>query len=89
MDKYSLTDEATVARISDTCPRALSCYFLCLHNADPSGNVTFSRDEIINDRMRSWTKFKNDVRALGSAYVLNFCDRGDELDIELIPQEGF
>lgn len=88
MDEYSLTDEATVARISDSRPRALPAYFLCLHNAAPDGSVSFTRDEIMNERMRSWTKFKNDIRSLAGLYVLTFLDKGNEIDIELIPQEG-
>lgn len=86
MDEYSLTDEATVARISDTCPRALSAYFLCLHTVCSDGTVSFTRDEIINHRVRSWTKFKNDVRSLAGLYVLNFSDKGHILEIELISQ---
>jgi hypothetical protein len=86
MDHYSLTDEATVSRIADTTPRAMSAYFLCLHKADLEGRCEFSRDEIINEKVRSWTRFKNDIRALSGLFLLNFLDQGDLILVELIPQ---
>ena len=87
MEEYTLTDEATISRIADIIPRAMSAYFLCIYAADSDGQCNFKRDEIINKRIRSWTKFKNDIRALASIYILNFLDRGDVIDIEMIPQE--
>lgn len=88
MDQYTLTDEATVARIADTAPRALPAYFLCLHKADADGKCSFSRDEIIHNRMRSWTKFRNDIRTLAFMFLLNFLEGDQEIEIEIIPQEG-
>jgi len=88
MDHYSLTDEAAVSRIADTTPRAMSAYFLCLHKADLEGKCEFSRDEIINEKVRSWTRFKNDIRALSGLFLLNFLDQGDLIKVELIPQDS-
>ncbi len=88
MEEYSLTDEATVSRISDTCPRTLSAYFLCLHESNSDGFVTFSRDDIVNNRVRSWTKFKNDIRTLAGIYVLNFKDNGDQIEVQLILEDS-
>ncbi len=87
MDKYALTDEYTVAKIADVSPRAMPAYFLCLHKSDQNGLCSFTREEIINQRVRSWTKFKNDVRSLAALYVLNFSIKGDSISIEIIPQE--
>lgn len=87
MDEYSITDEATVSKISDQCPRAVSAYFLCLHRSDGEGRATLTRDQVMNECMRSWTKFKNDVRSLASLYVLNFVDYGSEIEIEFIRED--
>jgi len=87
MDEYSLTDEPTVARIADLAPRALSAYFICLHKSNPKGECSFTRDEIVNEKVRSWTKFKNDIRSLSALFILNFIDTGDLIDVELIPQD--
>jgi hypothetical protein len=86
--QYSLTDEETVARIADICPRAMPSYFLCLHNANPLGRCTFTRKQVINDCVRSWTKFKNDIRRLSQLFILTFLDRDDVIEIELIDQCG-
>ena len=83
---YTYTDEETVSRISDIAPRALSAYFICLHNSDESGKCRFNRNEIINEKVRSWTKFKNDIRQLAFMFLLNFHDLGHEILIEMIPQ---
>jgi hypothetical protein len=88
MDEYSYTDEATVSRIADTNPRCMSAYFLCIHNADEEGKCTFTRDEIEQVRVRSWTKFKNDIRTLAFMFILDFSfPEKDRITIELIPQE--
>ena len=87
MDQYTLTDEVTISRIADTIPRAMPAYFLCIYSVDEDGKYSFTKDEITNKRVRSWTKFKNDIRSLSALYLLNFLDRGDVIDIELIPQE--
>jgi hypothetical protein len=85
MDQYSLTDEETISRISDFCPRAMSSYFICL-NKSSSGHCTFTRNEIRDEKIRSWTKFKNDIRKLSQLYIVNFLDSGDRIDVEVIQQ---
>lgn len=88
MDEYSLTDEETIARIADQAPRAMSAYFLCLHSAARHCCVSFDRDYIINHAIKSWTKFKNDIRALSRLFILNFQDHGDSIEIQLITSGG-
>lgn len=88
MEDYTYTDESTVAMIADQQPRALSAYFICLHNADNNGFVTFSRDFIMNTTIKSWTKFKNDIRALSRLLLLTFLDQGHTMHVELIQPEG-
>ena len=87
MDTYSLTDESTVSRIADMAPRCMSAYFLCLHKADALGRCSFDREEIIHDKARSWTKFKNDLRALAFMYILNMDDQNDFVLVELILED--
>ncbi len=87
MDQVALTDQCTVSRIADVCPRAMSAYFICLTAADSEGNCSFERDEIINHKVRSWTKFKNDIRSLSQLFLLNFLDEGDTIQVNLIDME--
>lgn len=87
MKEMVYTDEATISRISDTAPRALSTYFVCLHALDTRGAASFKRDDIIHNKVRSWTKFKNDIRALSRMFLMSFLDEGDQISIEIIPQE--
>lgn len=87
MNGFALTDESTVSRIADICPRAMSTYFICLANADSEGNCHFTRDDILNTKIRSWTKFKNDIRSLSQLFLLNFHDQGHEIGVNMIDME--
>lgn len=85
MEHY-FTDNETVSRIADICPRAMPAYFICLAAVDDDGNCDFTRDEIINERVRSWTKFKNDIRSLSQLFILSFLDEGDAISINMIEE---
>ncbi len=86
MEEFSIADEETISRIADLAPRAMSAYLVCLYKSDSDGLCSFTRGEIIDERVRSWTKFKNDIRSLSKLFLLNFLDAGDSISIELIPQ---
>jgi hypothetical protein len=87
MNEFSKTTENTVIKIAEEEPRALSAYFLCLSDSDRSGKAWFSKDYIQNTLARSWTKFKNDIRALSRLLLIRMWLDLDTVRIELVPQE--
>lgn len=86
MNEFNLTNENTVIKIADEAPRAMSAYFLCLTDSDQSGQACFTKEYIQNTVTRSWTKFKNDIRALASIMLVRFCILDDEIRVELVQQ---
>lgn len=87
MFDYSFTDEETVARIADVAPRAMSSYFIVLHKCENSSEIIISRDQIMNDHQKSWTKFKNDLRQLAHMFIINLLDKGEHVLVSLICME--
>lgn len=87
MELFAFVDPETITRIADYCPRAMTTYMICLNKSNFVEGCTFTRDEIVNDRVRSWVKFKNDIRSLSRLFLLTFEDKVDEIDVILIPQE--
>ena len=88
MNEFFKTTENTVIKIADEEPRALSAYFLCLSDSDNYGKAWFSKEYIQNTLAKSWTKFKNDLRALARLLLIRlWIDELDEIRIELVPQE--
>jgi hypothetical protein len=51
-------------QISEQAPRSLSAYIMLCHIADNDGRVEVDREWVENTKNLSWTKFKNDLRAL-------------------------
>lgn len=88
MPEYSFTDEETIARISDTYPRAMSSYFIVLHRISSKQEIVITRQQIIHQHMKSWTKFKNDLRNLAQLYVVDMCDDGDSVSVMLITNQA-
>lgn len=87
MPEYSFTDEHTVAHIADHTPRALSAYFYVLHNIGFKNEITITKNEIVHGQQKSWTKFKNDLRALARLFVINFFDDGESVMVSIIESE--
>lgn len=64
-------EQDTAYCIAEKCPRSLGAYLTCLRHVDDD-YCYFSRDFIVNDMGLSWTRFKNDVRDLSKACLLEF-----------------
>jgi hypothetical protein len=83
MEEFTYTVKQTIARLADICPRCLSTYILIIENLNEKDEVEFTREDIINNYARSWTKLKNDIRTLASFNILSFCDKGTILQVEM------
>lgn len=79
--------EHTISLISDRAPRAMSAYFMCLYAETTCGKIIFDRDFITHSAVKSWTKFKNDIRTLARLFILNYDDRGKTIEIEMISED--
>jgi len=76
--------ELDAIKIADRCPRAMSAYFICLKNSDEYGESHVSKDYILRDLGRSWTKFRNDLRDLMNIGILEFFEEGNDLEIDIL-----
>jgi len=72
-----------IDQIGRHCPRAISCYVICLGRADADHNVVFRREEITTGLSESYCKFKNDLRALAREGLLEWHEMGYYLHVTL------
>jgi hypothetical protein len=82
MEKY--IPEETVFQISEVCPRSLLAYILCVRCADDDYFALMTR-ELIDDKSLSWTRFKNDVKALARLGFVEWREVADGIAISVTP----
>lgn len=88
---YTILTPDVADLISRHCPRALSAYVLCLSHADEEGRLMFTKTQILSDFSESYTKFRNDIKALAREGLLEWHEMGETLSITLAyfgPKEG-
>jgi uncharacterized protein YfaT (DUF1175 family) len=64
--------------ISENCSRALSTYLICHKHSDQDHFLQVTKDQINIDESLSWTKFKNDLKALSRQGLLEWIDQDDD-----------
>lgn len=83
MDIYTITTHQTLDRIARNCPRALTTYIHVLARANDKGSIALEKNQITNDLSESFTKFKNDLRALARETLLEWHQMGNYLHITI------
>lgn len=78
-----ITSQEILERISRHCPSALSAYLNCINRANPEGKFFFSRNLIEEEMSESFTKFKNNLKALAKENLLEWHTKGDGLMVIL------
>ncbi len=72
MQKYTVTSQEILERISRHCPSALSTYLQCVNRADHDGSIHFSRLMVDVDMSENWHAFKNNVKKLARENLLEW-----------------
>lgn len=72
MDKYAITNQEVLERISRHCPGALSTYLQCINRADPEGEIYFSKSLVEVDMSEEWRTFKKNIKALARENLLEW-----------------
>lgn len=62
----------TLSKIGDHCPAAMTTFLHCLNRADETGSVRFTKEQIENDISESYTKFRNNIKALAREDLLEW-----------------
>jgi hypothetical protein len=83
LDLYTITTHQILDRIARNCPRALSVFLHLLNRADNEGNLVLHKKQITNDLSESFAKFRNDLKALARADLLEWHQMEDRLHITL------
>ena len=68
-------------QISRHCPRALGTYGLCLARMDGDYRLMLHKKQITNDLSESYTKFKNDLKALAREGLLEWHEQNEFITI--------
>lgn len=87
MDFYAITTQRTLDQISRHCPRALYTYTICVSRVDENGRLFLTRDQIRNDLSESYTKFRNNLRALAQEDLLSWGEINNGISIEMYLDE--
>lgn len=61
-----------IDQIGRHCPRAISTFAICLGRMDENSKAIFHRREIVEDLSESFTKFRNDLKALNREGLLEW-----------------
>ena len=83
MDKYSITSQEILERISRHCPEALSAYLQCINRIDSEGLVYFSRDTVEIDMSENWHPFKNNIKKLARENLLTWLPFNNGISVTL------
>lgn len=83
MDKYTISSQEILDRISRHCPNALSAYLTCLNIVNDDGIAFFSRCFIENDLSLSFTKFRNQIKQLALENLLEWHEMNGGIAITL------
>ncbi len=87
MDFFAITSQEALERISRQCPRAMKTYIQCLNRADKHGRIHFSKELITVDMSESLTTFRNDIKALARADLLEWSPLDSGITIQLANYE--
>lgn len=68
-------------QIGRHCPRAMGTYALCLARTQEFNKLVLSKKQIRDDLSESYTKFKNDLKALAREGLLEWHEEGDFLTV--------
>jgi hypothetical protein len=83
LNKYSITSQEILERISRHCPEAMSVYLQCINRADSDGTVHFSRDTIDVEMSENWHPFKNNLKKLARENILNWLPFNNGITVTL------
>lgn len=72
MEKYTVTSQEILERISRHCPSAMSTYFQCINRANHDGSIHFSKEMVDVDMSESWGAFRNNVKKLARENLLEW-----------------
>ena len=72
-----------IDQIGRHCPRAISCFAICMGRSDDEWNLVFRREEITNGLSESYCKFRNDLKALAREGILEWHEMGDYLHVTI------
>lgn len=86
MQKYTITSQEILERISRHCPSALSTYFQCINRANQDGSIHFSREMVDIDMSENWHAFKNNVKKLARENLLEWIPLDGGISVTLADQ---
>ncbi len=75
--------ESTLFQIAENCPRSFAAYLMCYQNADHDLYANLTKQIVEKEKSMSWTKFRNDVKALARQGLLEWHENKGAIEVTL------
>lgn len=86
MNKYNITSQETLERISRHCPEALSVYLHCINRCDENGEFFFSKEMIDIDLSESFGVFRKNIKKLARENLLSWAPLDKGIQVMLVTE---
>lgn len=70
-------------QIGRHCPRAMATFAMCAARANENNKIIFTKEQITDDLSESYTKFKNDLKALAKEGILEWHEKQGHIVITI------